>query len=84
MSSDAAWHVVYSTPAEMASRTQQRCTPIVGGNYIEIDDVDDENNVVTCSYGFQAKKGSTWGWITAGHCADGQVYVFCMYVVCSM
>ena len=75
--------MVYSTPAETLSCTQIRCAPVIGGNYIEIDNPEEEGKVIPCSFGFKAKKGSTWGWITAGHCADGQVYVFCMYVVCS-
>ena len=64
---DAKWHVVYSTLAEPLACIQKECTPIIGGNYIEVA------NGLACSFGFQAKKGSTWGWITAGHCADGLV-----------
>ena len=73
MPPDAAWHVVYSTPAETLSCTQIHCSPIICGNYIEIDDPDAEDEPSRCSFGFKAKKGSTWGWITAGHCADGLV-----------
>ena len=67
MPKDAKWHVVYSDVAKPVSCTQKECTPIIGGNYIK---VTGEN---ACSFGFQAKKGSTWGWITAGHYANGKV-----------
>ncbi len=69
----APWHAVYSTPAETASCTQRICAPIIGGNYIEIDSADPKRDVERCSFGFKAKKGTTWGWITAGHCAESQV-----------
>lgn len=62
------WHVVYSSLAESLSCTQDECTPIIGGNYIKVTESSS-----ACSFGFQAKKDSTWGWITAGHCADGLV-----------
>ena len=61
------WHVVYSTPAESLTCNQNECEPIIGGNYVIVQGMN------ACSYGFQAKKGSTWGWVTAGHCADGEV-----------
>jgi len=66
MPKNAQWHVVYSNRAQPLACTQTECTPIIGGNLIHI-------STKYCSYGFQAKKGSTWGWITAGHCADGKV-----------
>lgn len=64
----AKWHIVYSNVAEPRSCTQEECTPIIGGNYIKVTESSS-----ACSFGFQAKMGSTWGWITAGHCADGLV-----------
>ena len=64
---DVNWHVVYSTPAESLTCNQKECEPIIGGNYVIVPGMG------ACSYGFQAKKGSTWGWVTAGHCADGKV-----------
>ena len=68
MPDDADWHVVYSTVAEPVSCTQTKCTPIIGGNHITV-----KNSGLSCSFGFQAKKGSTWGWITAGHRVDGKI-----------
>lgn len=68
MPKHAKWHVVYSNAAEPLSCTQKECTPIIGGNYIKVT-----KSSSACSFGFQAKSGSTWGWITAGHCADGLV-----------
>ena len=62
------WHTVYSDVASTLSCTQKECDPLIGGNYIKVASSGD-----SCSFGFQAKKGSTWGWITAGHCADGLV-----------
>lgn len=67
MPKNANWHVVYSDSANFLACTQNECTPLIGGNYIKVTNGD------PCSFGFQAKKGSTWGWITAGHCADGLV-----------
>lgn len=67
MADDARWHVVYSKPAEPVTCNQSECDPIIGGNYIRVQEMN------SCSYGFQAKKGSTWGWVTAGHCADGRI-----------
>jgi len=67
MPKNAKWHVVYSDSAEFLSCTQNECTPLIGGNYIKV------GSNAPCSFGFQAKKGSIWGWITAGHCADGKV-----------
>ena len=70
MPNNAKWHVVYSDRAELLSHsscTQKECNPLIGGNYIKV------GTELPCSFGFQAKKGSTWGWITAGHCADGLV-----------
>ena len=67
MPKTANWHVVYSDATETLSCTQVECTPLVGGNLIKVV------NAKPCSYGFQAKKGDTWGIITAGHCADGLV-----------
>ena len=64
----AKWHIVYSDTAEPLACSQLICTPIIGGNYIRV-----VGNEFSCSFGFQAKKGSTWGWITAGHCAEGLV-----------
>ncbi len=60
-----AWHIVYSDVAESISCNQKKCTPVIGGNQIRVD------GNAPCSYGFQAKRGSLWGFITAGHCADG-------------
>ena len=68
MPDDADWHVVYSTVAESLSSTQIKCTPIIGGNYIKV-----AGNPYHCSFGFQVKKGPLWGWITAGHCAEGSL-----------
>lgn len=68
MPRNANWHVVYSESAEFLACTQDECTPLIGGNYITVDTSGKD-----CSFGFQAKKGSTWGWITSGHCADGKV-----------
>ncbi len=68
MPQNIKWHVVYSTPAEALSCNQNECTPIIGGNYIKVSGME-----AACSFGFQAKKGLTRGWITAGHCADGRV-----------
>lgn len=67
MPKNAKWHVVYSDTVELLSCNQDECDPIIGGNKIRNIDGD------KCSYGFQAKKGSVWGWITAGHCVDGLV-----------
>lgn len=66
MPADAGWHFVFSDTAELLSCDQRECDPIIGGNYVYVFGTE-------CSFGFQAKKGSTWGWITAGHCADGKV-----------
>ncbi len=68
MPHDADWHVVYSTVAEPLACDQTRCTPIIGGNHIIVTGGGEH-----CSFGFQAKKGSLLGWITAGHCADGKL-----------
>ena len=68
MPRNAKWHVVYSENADFISCTQKECSPLIGGNYITVTGSEDG-----CSFGFQAKKGSTWGWITSGHCADGLV-----------
>jgi len=67
MPKQVKWHVVYSDVAEPLGCTQKECDPVIGGNLIKVSGMND------CSFGFQAKKGSTWGWITAGHCADGKV-----------
>jgi len=67
MPENAKWHVVYSDRVEFLSCNQIECDPIIGGNYIKVDGMD------SCSFGFQAKKDSVLGWITAGHCADGKV-----------
>ncbi len=67
MPKKANWHTVYSDVASTLSCIQKECNPLIGGNYIKIDSGQ------PCSFGFQAKKDSTWGWITAGHCADGLV-----------
>ncbi len=67
MPKKANWHTVYSDVASTLSCTQKECTPLIGGNYIRVA------SEPPCTFGFQAKKGSIWGWITAGHCADGLV-----------
>ena len=65
MPADARWHFVFSDTATLLSCTdQEECDPIIGGNYIKV------SGMKPCSFGFQAKQGSTWGWVTAGHCAD--------------
>ena len=67
---NAKWHVVYSDRAELLSHsscTQKECNPLIGGNYIKV------SGMSPCSVGFKAMKGTTEGWITAGHCADGKV-----------
>ena len=66
MPRNTKWHIVYSDIARATACNQNECEPVIGGNYIKIDNM-------SCSYGFQAKKGATWGWITAGHCAEGKV-----------
>lgn len=49
------------------------CNPVEGG--VEIRDSDD----IDCSVGFQAKDGTTEGFITAGHCFSNNEDVFQPY-----
>lgn len=67
MPSDARWHIVFSDTAKLLSCTQKECDPVIGGNYIRVA------GMTGCSLGFQAKQGSIWGWVTAGHCADNRL-----------
>ena len=67
MPADARWHFVFSDTATLMSCTQAECDPIIGGNYIRVA------GMKACSFGFQAKQGSVWGWVTAGHCADNSL-----------
>lgn len=68
MPADANWHFVFSDTAQLLSCDQEECDPIIGGNLVKVSGTNKN-----CSFGFQAKKGSTWGWVTAGHCVDGKI-----------
>ena len=67
MPEDTPWHIVYSDAVTSLSCTQNECEPLIGGNWIEV--VGD----APCSFGFKAIKDGVYGFITAGHCADGLV-----------
>jgi len=68
MPKSAKWHLVDSTRASFDSCTNEKyCVPLLGGNMI------DTENIIACSNGFKATLGGIFGFVTAGHCVDGDV-----------
>lgn len=66
MPKDVPWFVSfvdYPTLNSCSSRTTA-CTPMIGGIEITVGTGD-------CTLGFEAKSGSTYGFVTAGHCGYG-------------
>ena len=70
ISNDIPWSV--HTEESIAYQTdpctsRQNCDPVVGGAEIEV------KNMAGCTFGYEATKAGVNGFVTAGHCADGQV-----------
>jgi len=72
MPKNTNWHFVYSDTIQNLACNQSQCAPLIGGNEIRIDNgQSSESDWKKCSFGYKAKKGSSYGIVTAGHCLDG-------------
>jgi len=66
MPETAPWHVYDSERVQLDSCSSEKyCVPLLGGNTVK-------TGLGTCSNGFKATLGGVYGFVTAGHCTEGE------------